>query len=191
MQKGYFPLNSYFTDYKIAHRGLHSETVSENSLQSFQQAIEGGFAIEIDIHLLQDGELAVVHDDNLKRVTGFDVEVESLRSDELASYPLLLNGEKIPTLKETLALIDGKAPLLIELKFNHGFDHRQADALLEQLAAYPYKEKIALQSFHPAAVKYLKKKNDGIFGRLPYLLQASERTAGNVYAKILACAETD
>ena len=160
MKKSYFPLNEYFIDYKIAHRGLHSETVSENSLQAFGFAIEHGFAIEIDIHLLTDGELAVVHDDNLKRVTGYDVNVETLASTELENYPLLLSKEKIPTLRETLALIDGKVPLLIELKFNNGFDHKQADALLQQLSEYPYKDKIALQSFHPAAVKYLKSKTN-------------------------------
>ena len=158
MKKNYFPLNEHFIQRKIAHRGLHSETVSENSLQSFRLAVEGGFAIEIDVHLLTDGELAVVHDSNLQRVTGQDVVVETLASADLKKYPLLLNGEKIPTLKETLALIDGKAPLLIELKFNDGFDKRQADALLAHLRDYPYKDMVALQSFHPAAVKYLKKK---------------------------------
>lgn len=143
---------------KIAHRGLHSDTVSENSLQAFGLAIEKGFAIEIDVHLLRDGELAVVHDSDLTRVTGQTVVVETLSSAELQNYPLKLNGEKIPTLRETLALIDGRVPLLIELKFEKGFDKNQADTLLAHLAEYRYKDKIALQSFHPAAVRYLKKK---------------------------------
>ena len=107
---------------------------------------------------MRDGELAVVHDSDLTRVTGQTAVVENLSSAELQNYPLKLNGEKIPTLKETLALIDGRVPLLIELKFEKEFDKNQADALLAQLAEYPYKDKIALQSFHPAAVRYLKKK---------------------------------
>lgn len=48
---------------------------------------------------------------DLSRVTGQSVIVESLSSTELEKYPLKSNGEKIPTLKETLALIDGRAPL--------------------------------------------------------------------------------
>ena len=160
MKKHYHALNEYFVGAKIAHRGLHSDTVSENSLQAFQLAIEKGFPIEIDVHLLRDGEVAVVHDGNLKRVTGHDVVVETLSSEELKNYPLKLNGEKIPTFKETLDLVDGKVPLLIELKFDNGFDKKQADAVLAQLAEYPYKDKIALQSFHPAAVRYLKKKTN-------------------------------
>ena len=124
MRKGYVALNKKFIDNKIAHRGLHSEQVSENSLQAFSLAIERGFAIEIDVHLLTDGEVAVVHDSNLARVTGQEVIVETLSSKDLYKYPLLKNGEKIPTLKETLALINGKVPLLIELKFENEFDEK-------------------------------------------------------------------
>jgi glycerophosphoryl diester phosphodiesterase len=160
MRKGYHALNEHFMGAKIAHRGLHSDTVSENSLQAFRLAIEKGFAIEIDVHLLRDGEVAVVHDSDLARVTGQSVIVETLSSEELQNYPLKLNGEKIPTLRETLALIDGKVPLLIELKFGKKFDKNQADAVLAQLAEYPYKDMIALQSFHPSAVRYLKKKSN-------------------------------
>ena len=117
MFKNYSPLKESFLQKKIAHRGLHSDTVSENSLQAFRLAIDGGYAIELDVHLLTDGEIAVVHDSNLSRVTGQDVTVETLSSKDLEKYPLLLNGEKIPTLKETLALVNGNAPLLIEVKF--------------------------------------------------------------------------
>ena len=159
MKKYYRPLNECFIQKKIAHRGLHSETVIENSLLAFARAIEGGFAIEIDVQLLADGELAVVHDSNLHRVTGIDKAVGELSSADLENYPLLLNGGKIPTLKETLAFINGRAPLLIELKFDGGFNKRLVDGLLEQLKDYPHKDKIALQSFHPLAVKYLKKRS--------------------------------
>jgi glycerophosphoryl diester phosphodiesterase len=86
------------------------------------------------------------------------VIVETLSSKDLYKYPLLKNGEKIPTLKETLALINGKVPLLIELKFENEFDEKQADAVLAELENYPYSDMIALQSFHPKAVKYLKER---------------------------------
>lgn len=151
------PLNENFINYRIAHRGLHSENIAENSLSAFKAAIDKNYAIEIDVHLTTDGELAVVHDSNLKRVTGADVAVETLSSAELEKYPLLTGGEKIPLFRDVLALVDGKVPLLIELKFeNNVFDYRQADALLKQLEDYKYKDMIALQSFQPFAVKYLK-----------------------------------
>lgn len=53
-------LNENFINLRIAHRGLHSETVSENSMEAFRLAIERGYAIEIDVHLTRDDDLAVV-----------------------------------------------------------------------------------------------------------------------------------
>lgn len=159
MRKNYLPLNQNFLQQNVAHRGLHSNAVIENSMQAFALAIEGGFGIEIDVHLLTDGEIAVVHDSNLKNVTGQDVVVEELSSADLEKYPLLLGGGKIPTLRETLAFIDGRAPLLIEMKFGKEFDKKQVDAVLAQLQGYAHKDKIALQSFDPRAVRYCKKKS--------------------------------
>ena len=141
----------------IAHRGLHSALVSENSLAAFRLAAEMDYAVELDIHLTKDGKLAVVHDSDLCRVTGKEGIVEDLTSEELKGYTLLLSGEPVPLLDDVLTLIRGCVPVLIELKFDEGFDHRQADALLTMLDAYPYNDMVALQSFHPLAVKYLKR----------------------------------
>lgn len=152
-------LNDNFINYKIAHRGLHSETVCENSIKAFELAIEHNFAIEIDVHLLTDGELAVVHDSNLKRVTGKEVIVEQLSSEQLKDYPLW-DGQIIPLFKDVLNLIDGRVPLLVELKFDQAFDSNQAQAVLKQLENYSHPEMIALQSFHPFAVKFLKEHTD-------------------------------
>ncbi|HBD06163.1 MAG TPA: hypothetical protein DCY93_01985 [Firmicutes bacterium] len=153
-------LNDNFINLKVAHRGLHSDKVSENSLNAYSLAVEKGFAIEIDIHLLKDGELAVVHDSNLKRLTGFDVVVEDLNSTDLSKYPLLIDGQDIPLFKDVLKLVNGKSPLLIELKVPNKFDHRLVDIMLEQLNDYPYTDKVACQSFNPFAVKYTKEKTD-------------------------------
>ena len=59
----------------IAHRGLHDEIREENSISAFKAAIERGFAIETDVHLLRDGVVAVHHDNSLKRICGMDVGV--------------------------------------------------------------------------------------------------------------------
>lgn len=152
-------LNDNFIKYKIAHRGLHSQAVCENSMKAFELAIELNFAIEIDVHLLTDGELAVVHDSNLKRVTGKEVIVEQLSSEQLKDYPLW-DGQTIPLFKDVLNQIGGRVPLLVELKFDQGFDSNQAEAVLSQLESYNHTDMIALQSFHPYAVKFLKEHTD-------------------------------
>ena len=45
-----------------AHRGLHGHGVPENSMAAFQAALDQGYGIELDVHLLKDGNLAVMHD---------------------------------------------------------------------------------------------------------------------------------
>lgn len=155
MRKTKIRLNENFIDRPIAHRGLHSDTVCENSMEAFRLAIEKGYPIEIDVHLTKDGDLAVIHDSLLSRVTGKSGIVESLTSEDLKNYKLK-DGQSIPMLRDVLALVDGRVPLLIELKFRRAFNERQGEVLLEQLESYPYKDKIAMQSFHPKIVRWLK-----------------------------------
>ena len=155
-----FPLNKYFLEIPIAHRGLHEGNIDENSLTAYQKAIDKGYAIEIDVHLMKDGKLLIHHDENIKRITGFDLKISDLIEEDLIKYPMSLSKEKIPTLIEFLKLVNGKVPVLIEIKVDGKFNPLICDVLLENLKDYPNKDYIALQSFHPFAVKYLKEHTD-------------------------------
>ncbi|MEE0399173.1 MAG: glycerophosphodiester phosphodiesterase family protein, partial [Christensenellales bacterium] len=112
--------------------------------------------------------VAVHHDNSLKRVCGKDVKIESLTSEQLKDYPMTLGGEIIPTLPEMLKLVDGKVPILIELKTLCGWRNNSlAKAVLRDLKDYPYKDVIALQSFDPFAVKWCRKhQSEYPFGQL-------------------------
>ena len=66
-----------------AHRGLHGDGVPENSMAAFKAALEGGYGIELDIHLMKDGKLAVIHDASLKRTAGADITIEELTEEDL------------------------------------------------------------------------------------------------------------
>lgn len=102
----------------IAHRGLHKEdkTIPENSIASFQKAIEHGYSIELDVNILKDNTLVVFHDENLKRMCGFDKNLNQLTKDDLDKYYLLDTNQQIPLLEDVLKMVNGKVPLLIELK---------------------------------------------------------------------------
>ena len=54
----------------IAHRGCHDieKNVPENSMLAFDKAVENNYIIELDVHILKDGNIVVFHDDNLKRM---------------------------------------------------------------------------------------------------------------------------
>ncbi len=140
----------------IAHRGLHTKDLSvpENSLLAFEKAIEKGYSIELDLNMLKDGTIVVVHDFNLKRLTGLNKKVNELNYEDIKDLRLHNTAEKIPTLKEVLNLVNGRVPLLIELKpFGHipNFCYNFYQEMLE------YEGKWAVFSFNPAVVRWFKK----------------------------------
>ena len=105
-----------FTAARYAHRGLHNETRAENSMSAFRAAVEAGYGIELDVQLSKDGVVTVFHDYSLLRMTGVDKKLNELDFSQLKTLSLDNTEEKIPSLKEVLSLIDGKVPLLVELK---------------------------------------------------------------------------
>ncbi len=129
-----------------AHRGLHGKGIPENSLFAFEAASSKGFGIELDVQLSKDGEVLVFHDSSLKRMTGLDKKLCDLTLKELKELRLKDTQEKIPTLKEVLELVNGRVPILVELK-GENFDLALCDKVAEILKAYkgPY----CLESFNP------------------------------------------
>lgn len=99
----------------VAHRGLHNQDVMENSLKAFELAVQNNVAIELDIHLTKDNQLVVIHDEDLKRLTGKEGIVEHLTLKELEQYKLL-DGQKIPLFSEVIDLVNERVPILVELK---------------------------------------------------------------------------
>ena len=100
----------------IAHRGFHSETAPENSLAAFENAIKHNYAIELDVRALSDGTVVVFHDETLGRMTGADGFISNYSYEDIKDLRLLKTQEKIPTLDEVLAFVDGRTPILIEIK---------------------------------------------------------------------------
>ena len=141
--------------WNYAHRGLHNAQRPENSMAAFREALEHGYGIELDIHLLKDGNLAVIHDSSLKRTAGADVKIEDLTTTDLENYRLNGTDEKIPEFRQVLDLYGGKAPLIVELKPAGGNHAALTEAACNMLAAYdgPY----CLESFDPRCIYWLKR----------------------------------
>ncbi len=101
-----------------AHRGLHDNTSEspENSLKAFAMAVERGYGIELDVQLTKDLVPVVLHDYNLKRTCKTDLKVSEHNYEELKNFKLFKSEEKIPTFQEVLTLVNGKVPLIVELK---------------------------------------------------------------------------
>lgn len=72
----------------IGHRGAKG-IAPENSLSGFKKAVELGIdGVELDVHLTKDGKLVVIHDMDLKRLTGSKILIKQLSSKELRKYDI-------------------------------------------------------------------------------------------------------
>lgn len=143
---------------RFAHRGLHDAGAGrpENSMAAFRAAVEKGFGAELDIHLMADGNLAVVHDSDLSRVCGKKAFIEDLRAEDLKDYPLQGTEETIPLFGEVLDLFAGKTPLIVELKVERGNANALTDAAMAALKGW--NGTYCVESFHPGALLRLKNK---------------------------------
>lgn len=149
----------------IAHRGIFdNDKVPENSIKAFKSAINKGYVIEFDVHLTKDKKIVVFHDMDLDRMTNKTGNIKELTLEELQKIKLLNTNYTIPSLDEVLELIDGKVPILIEIKYDvKGFELPRL--LLERLKTY--KGEVAIQSFDPFYVSYFRfHKNDYLRGLL-------------------------
>ncbi|NOZ22797.1 MAG: glycerophosphodiester phosphodiesterase [Planctomycetes bacterium] len=99
----------------IGHRGA-AGLEPENTLRSYRKALEIGVDyVETDVYLTQDKHLIVMHDRTVDRTTNGTGSVEEMTFDEIRELDAG-EGEQVPTLREVLELIKGKAKIHIELK---------------------------------------------------------------------------
>ncbi|MFM7471399.1 MAG: glycerophosphodiester phosphodiesterase family protein [Nodosilinea sp.] len=155
--KGYgsglqFLVMDWITTQPIAHRGLHrGQAIPENSLLAFEAAIIAGHPVELDLQLLADGELAVFHDKTLNRLTGQPGSIGQQTLASLKRYRLYHSDQTIPCLAEVLALINGRVPVLLEIK-SQGRVGPLETALLKTLRTY--RGEFAVQSFNPLSLQW-------------------------------------
>jgi Glycerophosphoryl diester phosphodiesterase len=135
----------------IAHRGLHSSKINENTADAFRAAVDAGFGMEFDVRISSDGIPIISHDSNLKRVFGVECRAEDLTAAELQKIG-------VPTLAQTLEIVGGKTPLVVELKMD---DTSSKVCELTAPLLKAYKGEYCVESFHPTALVRWRKLMDG------------------------------
>ncbi len=147
--------------FRYAHRGFHDKPqIPENSMAAFRRAVQNFYGAELDIHLMADGNLAVIHDASLKRTAGADVYIEDLTVEDLKNYRLEGTDEKIPLFGEVLALFEHKTPLIVELKSERGNYNQLAEAACRELDKYHVD--YCIESFDPRCLMWLKRNRPEI-----------------------------
>ncbi len=144
---------SWIVEQPIAHRGFFDyDNAPENSLNAFRRAIEHNYAVELDVQIISDGTPVVFHDDELSRLTHKDGYVKNLKTEDLNQYNLGKSDQTIPTLKQVLETINGRTPILLEIK--NGALKPQDDCQKIYDVIKDYTGEIAIQSFNPYALEW-------------------------------------
>lgn len=162
--------------WNYAHRGLYipDRRIHENTMEAFEQAVLNGFGIELDIHLTKDGELVVFHDDNLNRMCGVDKIVEEQTAEEIAGLFVGGGDARIPLFRDVLKRVDGKVPLIIEIKAGKNVDLicKKTNELLDS-----YRGVFCVESFNPYVVYwYARHRPELIRGQLSMNFMKSKGT---------------
>ncbi|MEG1523464.1 MAG: glycerophosphodiester phosphodiesterase family protein [Clostridia bacterium] len=140
----------------FAHRGLYAkdQCIPENSLPAFDAAVQANYGIELDIQLTKDRQVVVFHDENLLRMCGVDARVDAFTYAELCSLQLCNSGHRIPLFSDVLSIINGRVPLIIELKPGGAWQENCALALT---LLRTYRGAYCVESFHPRMVLWFRK----------------------------------
>ena len=147
VDRGY--MSGLAVDY--AHRGLHNESLPENSLGAFKNAVDNGYGIELDIQLSKDGIPMVFHDATLQRMCGARGNLSDYTCCELKAFRLWGSEYTIPTLAEVLDIVNGKVPLLVEFKPGN---YELCDVACPMLDEY--NGMFCVESFDPFMLKRIK-----------------------------------
>lgn len=147
----------WLTARPIAHRGYHDRAAGriENTLPAAEAAVAHDFAIECDLQPTADGRVVVFHDDLLDRLTRATGPVARRTLAELRAIRLHDTDAGIPTLEELLDLVDGRVPLIIELKSRWDSDRRLERAVAPILS--DYSGPAAVMSFDPMSMVAMRR----------------------------------
>jgi glycerophosphoryl diester phosphodiesterase len=174
------PDRNQFTHVLYAHRGLHNNAsdAPENTMAAFRKAVEGGYGIECDVQLTKDGIPVIFHDFTLARVAryaegqepadavvnpdgshGVKGKVIDYTYEELCAFHILGSQETIPRFEDFLKLVDGRVPLIIELKIEL-VDLSVCPIVSKMLDSY--KGLFCIESFNPLGVFWFRRNRPRI-----------------------------
>ncbi len=159
----------------LGHRGT-AEVFTENGILAFRYALEHGVTgFETDFHLSADNEVIVMHDNNIRRTTTGEGEVETMTVAELKQFKLKNSDETIPTADELFSLFDSLNGFYIELemKAHYGelYSPERMDIYLDKLYAAANAHlshgEFMFTSFDSAVLKRMKERHpDAKIGRI-------------------------
>lgn len=150
------PGPAWLTARPFAHRGLHDAAgrVIENTASAFTGALQHRYGIETDLQISADGEAMVHHDDSLGRLTEGRGRLAEMTAADIQKVRFQASADRILRLGELCDLVDGRVPVLLELKSYFDNDRRLAQRVTDVLSAYT--GPVAVMSFDPAMIEVVR-----------------------------------
>lgn len=141
----------------IAHRGLHTAAkgIIENTAPAFEAAIAHVYGIECDLQPLADGTPMVFHDSTIDRLIDGRGPIDKLGRADVKKLRYRGQDTRIISFADFLDLVDGRVPLLVEIKSDWEPANKK---FLKAIAtiAQPYKGPLALMSFDPVVMAQMR-----------------------------------
>jgi glycerophosphoryl diester phosphodiesterase len=146
----------------VGHRGALGYA-PENTMASFEKGVEcGADLLELDVHLTADGELAVIHDDDVSRTTDGRGAVRTMTLAELwrldagGWFNERYRGERMPSLADVLAWARSRVELLVEIKGGPLPAPGIEEKVVAAVRAHRMLDHVMVISFHHESVKRVK-----------------------------------
>jgi glycerophosphoryl diester phosphodiesterase len=148
----------WLTARPVAHRGLHdrSRGIVENMPAAIAAAVAADFSIEVDLQLAADGEAMVHHDDELGRLTEGSGALKSKTAAQLKQVVFKDTPERMMSLGDLCALVEGRVPLVLEVKSHFDGDRKLVARMAHVLASY--QGPVVGMSFDPDQVLALRQQ---------------------------------
>lgn len=156
----------------VAHRG-GALLAPENTLVAFSRAVDHHVdSIELDVHLSRDGQIVVIHDPELQRLTGQEGEVSDYTYADLQVFgvsvakgaPSLYGIQPIPLLSQVLAILPHAVGLQVEIKVCSDGSRYQdiEEKVLSMLEQGGFLERTLFISFDFPTLERLKELNPSV-----------------------------
>lgn len=147
----------------IAHRGYSSEA-PENTTAAFELAVQNGFyGIECDLRKTYDGNFVIMHDEDINRMCGYNLNISNLdllqlkkynitAGSNIASYPDLT----VPTLEEYLEILAKSDTVHPFIELKEAFTEQELKQMVQQIKEYGLLERTYFISIHKSNLLSLK-----------------------------------
>ncbi|MCD7101138.1 glycerophosphodiester phosphodiesterase [Pseudoclavibacter sp. 13-3] len=154
----------------IGHRGASSEA-PENTIAAFDAAVDAAAResgpeapawIELDLQHTADGEVVVIHDDELDRTTSGQGAVSAhtlveVRTLDAGSWrDAAFGDQRIPTLTELVEWTAANPTAHVLVEYKGAWSPQQITPTVARFEAAGVGERLVLQSFDPSTVRALQ-----------------------------------